>query len=184
MPEQSRSCVRVPQSRGRETYDAFFERYLEAFFADADADAAHLASIGLISVRLSINYRIFEDDSRPGEFKEDGFAKLDRVIDIAANHGLYTIIDLQALPGAQNQHWHSDNSTYWANFWTHRDLQDHAVALWEAIASRYVGNPWVGGYNPVNEPADASGQAIGPFYKRLEAAIRAVDPDDIFVLGR
>jgi len=40
----------------------------------------------------------------------------------------------------------------------------------------------VAGYNPVNEPADAEGSTIGPFYRRLEAAIRAVDPDHILFL--
>jgi hypothetical protein len=33
-------------------------------------------------------------------------------------------------------------------------LQDRAVHLWEAIADRYKDNPWIAGYNPVNEPAD------------------------------
>ena len=37
-------------------------------------------------------------------------------------------------------------------------------------------------YNPVNEPGDAEGTTIGPFYRRLEAAIRAVDPDHILFL--
>ena len=54
--------------------------------------------------------------------------------------------------------------------------------LWEALADRYRDNPWVAGYNPVNEPADADGDTIGPFYRRLEAAIRAVDPDHILFL--
>ncbi len=56
------------------------------------------------------------------------------------------------------------------------------VHLWEGIAERYRGNPWVAGYNPINEPADAEGSTIGPFYRRLEAAIRAVDPEHILFL--
>lgn len=89
---------------------------------------------------------------------------------------------MHALPGAQNQHWHSDNPTQWASFWSQRQFQDRVVNLWEAIAEHYRGNPWVAGYNPVNEPADAHGSAIGPFYRRLESAIRAVDPDHILFL--
>ena len=33
------------------------------------------------------------------------------------------------------------------------------------------------GYNLLNEPADESRSVVGPFYRRLVTAIRAVDPD-------
>jgi hypothetical protein len=56
------------------------------------------------------------------------------------------------------------------------------VHLWEAIADRYRDAPEVAGYNPVNEPADESGTRIGPFYERLERAIRAVDPRHVLFL--
>ena len=104
------------------------------------------------------------------------------MVEACARHGVYTILDLHALPGAQNQHWHSDNPTHWAQFWTHRHFQDRVVHLWEAIADRYKDQEWIAGYNPVNEPADASGEVIGPFYRRLEAAIRAVDPRHVLFL--
>ena len=159
---------------------AFFERFMEVFFSDADA--AYLQSLGMNSLRIPFNYRHFEDDDRPFEIKEQGFALLDGVIEACARHGIYTILDLHALPGAQNQHWHSDNPTQWAHFWSQRQFQDRVVALWERIADRYRAHPWVAGYNPVNEPADAHGETLGPFYRRLEAAIRAVDPDHILFL--
>jgi endoglucanase len=44
------------------------------------------------------------------------------------------------------------------------------------LADRYREHPWVAGYNPVNEPADESRRVVGPFYRRVVAAIRAVDP--------
>src|SRR5262245_35994599 len=77
---------------------------------------------------------------------------------------------------------HSDNPTHRALFWTHRQFQDRVVHLWEAMARRYRDNPWVAGYNPINEPGDASGEVIGPFYRRLHEAVRAVDPDHILFL--
>lgn len=168
------------RTMGRDAYDAFFDRLLDVFFTDEDA--AYLASLGLNSLRVPFNHRHFEDDVRPFEIDPAGFRLLDRVVDACARHGIYTILDLHALPGAQNQHWHSDNPTQWASFWTHRHFQDRVVHLWERIAEHYRGNPWVAGYNPINEPADAHGSTIGPFYRRLEAAIRAVDPDHILFL--
>jgi len=175
---QQRRALR--RSLGDDGYRRFFDRFLGAFFGPPDA--AFLASLGMNSVRVPFNYRHFEDDDRPFELKEAGFERLDRVVHACADAGIYTILDLHAVPGAQNQHWHSDNPTHWASFWTHRHFQDRVVHLWEALADRYRDNPWVAGYNPINEPADISGEVIGPFYRRLERAVRAVDPNKILFL--
>ena len=165
---------------GDEGYERFFKRFLSVFFTDRDA--AFLQDLGLNSVRIPFNYRHFESDDAPFEIRDEAFPLLDSVVDACARHGIYAILDLHAVPGAQNQHWHSDNPTQWAHFWGQRQFQDRVVNLWEHIADHYRGNPWVAGYNPVNEPGDALGTTIGPFYRRLESAIRAVDPDHILFL--
>ena len=165
---------------GKDRYELFFETFLAAFFADADA--RYLSSLGLNHVRVPINYLHFEDDDRPFELKETGFRLVDRVVDICDRAGLYAILDLHALPGSQNQHWHSNNPSHWAHFWTHRHFQDRVVNIWEKLADRYKGNPAVAGYNIMNEPGDASGEKIKPFYDRVVAAVRAIDPDHIIFL--
>jgi endoglucanase len=159
---------------GPQKYELFFERLLTSFF-DAD-DAQLLADTGLNAVRIPVNYRHLEDDARPFEIKPDGFRHLDRAVELCAERGIYSIVDLHALPGYQNHHWHSDNPTHLPMFWDHPHFQDRVVHLWEAIADHYKDNPWVAGYNPINEPADESRAVVGPYYKRLVAAIRAVDP--------
>jgi endoglucanase len=159
---------------GDAKYELFFEGLLNAFFDDDDA--RFLADCGLTALRLPVNYRHFEEDSRPFQIRTDGFRHLDRVIDLCAARGIYSIVDLHALPGYQNQRWHSDNPTHVASFWTHPHFQDRVVHLWEAFADHYKDNPWVAGYNPINEPADDSRRVVGPFYERLVSAIRAVDP--------
>jgi hypothetical protein len=118
----------------------------------------------------------------PFELKEDGFRHLDRAIELCAAEQIYTIIDLHALPGWQNQHWHSDNPTHVSLFWEHKHFQDRAVWLWERLAERYRGNAWVAGYNVINEPADPSGARLEPFYQRVSDAIRRIDPDHILFL--
>jgi len=167
-----RSAVR--SALGERAYELFFDRLLAAFFTDADAE--FLASCGINSVRLPVNYRHFEDDQHPFVIRPEGFVHLDRVIELCAAHGIYTIIDLHALPGYQNDHWHCDNPTHVATLWQHPHFQDRTVHLWEAIADHYKDVAAVAGYNPMNEPADESRTAIGPFYDRLTKAIRAVDP--------
>ena len=170
----------LQKALGNDGYRQYFDRFLDVFFGDEDA--AFLASLGLNCVRLPVNYRHFEDDMKPFELKEEGFLLLDRAIERCARHGLYTVIDLHALPGFQNQHWHSDNPTHWAFFWSHKHFQDRVVHLWEELARRYRNNPWVAGYNPVNEPGDASGGALYPFYERLHEVMRAIDPDHMLFL--
>ncbi|MCB2177960.1 MAG: glycoside hydrolase family 5 protein [Actinomycetales bacterium] len=165
---------------GRESYDAFFEAFLTDFFGDDDA--AHLAGLGIDSVRIPFNYRHFEDDARPFGLKEEGFAQLDRVVTLLGRHGIRAILDLHALPGRQNQHWHSDNPTHQAQLWQHPHFQDRVVHLWEALADRFRDRPEVAGYNPINEPSDESGEVLPVFYERLEAAIRAVDPRHVLFL--
>ncbi len=165
---------------GAASCQRFFDRLLADFWADGDA--ALIASLGMNSVRLPVNYRHLEDDAAPFEIREEGFQLLDRAIDTCRRHSLYSIIDLHSLPGAQNQHWHSDNPTHWAFFWDHRHFQDRVVALWQAIARRYRDNPWVAGYNLINEPADPSGQKLWPFYCRLRDAVREIDPRHLLFL--
>jgi aryl-phospho-beta-D-glucosidase BglC (GH1 family) len=165
---------------GETRYARFFDRFLEEFFGPGDA--AFIQSLGLNLLRLPVNYRHFEDDMAPLVVRESGFTHLDRVIRLCADHGIYTIIDLHALPGFQNQHWHSDNPTHVSLFWKHRHFQDRVVHLWEVFARRYRDNPWVAGYNLINEPADPSGTALMPVYRRLYDAIRAVDPDHVLFI--
>jgi endoglucanase len=173
-----RSLVR--QELGADRYELFFERLLSVFFDEADVEL--LAGAGLNALRIPVNYHHFEDDMRPFEINEDGFAHLDRVIDACASRGIYSIIDLHAVPGSQNHHWHSDNATHVPLFWVHRQFQDRLVHLWEVIADRYKDQPWVAGYNPINEPADATKEMVGPVYERLMTAIRAIDPAHILFL--
>jgi endoglucanase len=171
---------RVRDAIGDEKYERFFERLLGAFFAEEDA--RFLGEAGLNSVRIPVNYRHLESDARPFEILEDGFRHLDRAIEECGRHGVYSMIDLHALPGGQNHDWHADNPTHVAAFWEHPHFQDRVVNIWEAIATRYRDNPWVGGYNLINEPADESRRVVGPFYERLVDAIRAIDADHILFL--
>src|SRR5919202_1940690 len=140
--EAQREAVR--EVLGEEKYELFFDRFLEHFFCEDDA--LFIRSLNLNLLRLPANYRHFESDMKPFVIKEEGFKHLDRVINLCAQQEIYTIIDLHALPGYQNQHWHSDNPTHKALLWRHKHFQDRTVNLWEA--NRYsldfhmFGEPW------------------------------------------
>lgn len=158
----------------------FFDRFIDVFFTDADVTA--IADIGFNLVRIPVHYRHLEDDSAPFQLKEEGLRHLDRAVEACARHGLYTIIDLHVLPGRQNSEWHCDNPTHHAGFWGHPHFEDRVLHIWRAIAARYKGNPWVAGYEPMNEPGDPTGEHVRAFFPRLNRAIREVDPDHILFL--
>ncbi|KAJ9660077.1 hypothetical protein H2198_002774 [Neophaeococcomyces mojaviensis] len=165
---------------GPEKAQFFFDKLIEYFFTDVDA--AFFASLGLNCIRVPFNYRHFIDDQNPSVLRQEGFRLLDRIIEICGRHNLYVILDLHAVPGGQNQDWHSDSGIAKALFWEHRVFQDQVVSLWEAIAKHYVGNPVIAGYNPLNEPADPLHYRLTDFYVRVEKAIRAVDPEHILYI--
>ncbi|KAJ5113630.1 putative glucan 1-3-beta-glucosidase A [Penicillium angulare] len=165
---------------GKEKYDHFFNEWLWHFFTEADAK--YFASLGLNCIRIPFNYQHFEDDMSPRVLKPEGFKHLDRVIDICAKYNIYTILDMHAVPGGQNPDWHSDNPTNVAAFWDHKDFQDRTIWLWRELAHHYKDQPWVAGYNPLNEPADPEYTRLAEFYDRVEKEIRVVDPDHILWL--
>src|SRR3954454_5977492 len=63
---QQRRVLRA--TLGEEGYRRFFDRFLDAFLTDADAQ--FLASLGLNCVRIRFNYRHLLDDDRPFALKE------------------------------------------------------------------------------------------------------------------
>jgi endoglucanase len=165
---------------GKEKYNLFFREFYKNYFTESDAE--YIQSLGLNLVRIPIHYRRFEDDMNPGVIKEECFEYLDKVIELCAKHRIYTIIDLHALPGFQNQHWHSDNPTHKAFFWVHKDFQDRVLHLWETIAEHYKDQPWVAGYDLINEPADPTREKVFPYYKRLYEAVHKIDPKHIMFI--
>ena len=122
------------------------------------------------------------DDLNPTVIKQSGFRLVDRIVDLCAGEGIYTVLDLHTFPGGQNQGWHSDSGIHKALFWDFKDFQDRAVNLWVELAKHYAGNAWVAGYNPMNEPGDPSHVALQAFNERVERAIREVDAKHILFL--
>ncbi|OAL52055.1 glycoside hydrolase, family 5 [Pyrenochaeta sp. DS3sAY3a] len=165
---------------GKEKAEFYFSRLLDYFFTDKDAE--FLASLGLNSIRVPINYRHFEDDLNPGHIKPEGFRLLDRVIESCRKHNIYVIIDLHTAPGGQNQDWHCDSGLTKALFWKFKEFQDRVVNLWVEIATRYRNDPAIAGYNPLNEPADSEHVNVVAFYVRIEKAIRSVDPNHMLFI--
>ncbi|MDQ0253169.1 aryl-phospho-beta-D-glucosidase BglC (GH1 family) [Evansella vedderi] len=181
---------------GKGKAEFLFERMQYYFFGEEDIK--FIKSWGANTVRLPLNYRHFEDDEMPFTYKESGFQHLDRIINLCEKHGLYVILDLHAVQGYQNTHWHSDNDIRHSFFWHDKTYQDRFVAFWEEFARRYKGRGVVAGYNLMNEPCvntphgdyphtffsnyKPDWERINRIYKRTVEAIRRIDPDHIIFL--
>jgi len=163
--------------------NAFWNRYMDAYLA-AD-DFAYLRALGFNHVRLAFDYRHLESDWQPGQYRERGFALLDRVVDWGRQSGLYVLLDLHAAPGAQAADWNAGSEHGEALFWDVRDFQDRVVALWGEIARRYRDEPAVMGYEILNEPVTRDAMQVAhmnEFTRSCLAAIRRQDPRHIVIV--
>lgn len=165
---------------GQDSYRAFFDAYDQAFIADADI--RFLAEEGFNFVRLPFNYRHFEDDLAPGQWKEDGFRQLDRAVSLCRKHGMWVLLDLHAAPGAQARDQNAGSAYGETYLWTHRESLERVAALWQEIARRYRGDAAIAGYNLLCEPVTANEPLLNEFYLNIIRSIRKVDPDHIIAL--
>jgi len=166
---------------GEEDAAAFWRRFRDVFVT-AD-DVAAIAAWGFDHVRLPINWRVL---ARPdGAWREDGFALVDRLVGWCRDAGLRVLLDLHGAPGGQTGTNIDDSSGRPELFMDARN-QDLTVALWTELARRHAGDPTVLGYDLLNEPLPNEWQHVYAddlvvLYRRLTAAIRAVDPDHLIM---
>jgi endoglucanase len=169
---------------GPERAAAFWKTFHDTYIAQDDI--RFIKSAGFNVVRIPLHWALFMQED--GTIGGDGWALLDRVIAWAQEAGLYVIVDLHAAPGGQTGINHDDGPGYPLMFYVPQD-RDLTVKLWQAIARRYAGNPTILGYEPLNEPiapyhdTATLNPRLEPFYERLTAAIRAVDPGRIIFLS-
>ena len=169
---------------GPERARAFWIEYRERYIAEDDI--RFIKSVGFNTVRIPLHWDLFM--TADGAMSGPGWALLDRVLGWVRAAGLYAIVDLHAAPGGQTGINHDDGPGYPLMFYVPRD-RDLTVALWQAIARRYAGDPAILGYDLLNEPIApyhdiaTLNPRLEPFYRKVTEAIRAVDPGRIVILA-
>ncbi len=111
---------------------------------------ASLSTIGFNVARLNLSYRIFEDNSDPGNYKASGWALLDQVIAWAKKYNLYLILDMHVAPGGAGII--SCLGCGWRT-WDDATYQSRFKALWREIARRYKDETTIAAFDLLNEPA-------------------------------
>src|SRR5699024_3436938 len=94
---------------------------------------------------------------------------------------MYVLIDLHGAFGSQNGKDHSGDISNpdVGDFFGNEENIQKTIRLWKDIAEVGKVNPWVAGYDLLNEPGGALGTEQFEVYDRLYRAVREVDQDHI-----
>lgn len=165
-------------------------------------DIDSLAAWGYNSIRLPMHYNLFtlpiEDEPVAGEntWLDKGFAMTDSLISWCKSHQMYVILDLHAAPGGQGKDQAiSDYNPAKPSLWESDANKQKTIALWRKLAERYANEPWVGGYDLINEPnwsftaggnqngcSENSNAPLKQLYINITNAIRAVDTKHMIII--
>lgn len=183
--------AKIEEMIGPVNTDAFYTAWLENYIQKADVDS--LAAWGFNSIRLPMHYNLYtlpiEDEPVAGQntWLERGFQLTDRLLQWCAANEIYLILDLHAAPGGQGKESAiSDYDPAKPSLWESPANQAKTVALWRKLAERYANEPWIGGYDLLNETNwNMAGNApLKNLYLQITDAIREVDGNHlVFIEG-
>ncbi|HZX57292.1 MAG TPA: cellulase family glycosylhydrolase [Mucilaginibacter sp.] len=164
-------------------WKAYQDNYITA------PDIHYLKSIGVNSIRIPFNYRLFTHEDYMGQNDPDrGFVLLDRVIGWCKKEGIYVILDMHAAPAGQTGD-NIDDGTGYPFLFKSETSQKQCADIWKRIADHYKDETIILGYDLLNEPiatyfdANDLNPALEPTYKLITTAIRTVDKNHIVILG-
>ena len=165
---------------GADAGGPFFERLLDRFFS---AGGRGVPGVARRELRAAADQPApFRERRAPFEWLSEGFERLSRAVALLGDAGIHSVIDLHAVPGCQNQHWHSDNPTHVAAFWRTRtswSARRRCGCSWRRASRATRGwRATTCSTSRPTRPAPSSGRGT----TRTVAAIREVDPDHILFL--
>jgi len=186
-PSSAREYIRVAGQRliaadGRE----FRIRAIGAGSLSADTiqdDYKQIAQLKFNAVTLMLGYRHFYNETKSGEYLQSGWNRLDAHLALARKYGLYLILQMAGVEGAQFVP--SKGEAFDYRLWVEPELQERFCKLWEAIATRYKNEPQVLGYGIFCEPVVAgTRQQWIDLASKTVARIRNIDKNHILFIER
>lgn len=174
---------------GEADMHAFYDAWLNNHCRKIDIDS--LAAWGFNSVRLPMHYNLFtlpiEKEPIPGgnTWLQTGFDLTDSLLSWCGANQMYLILDLHAAPGGQGRDAAiSDYDQNKPSLWESAANRQKTVALWRRLAERYANEPWIGGYDLINETNwDLPGNnLLKSLYLDITNAIREVDNNHIIFI--
>ncbi|UYQ94532.1 cellulase family glycosylhydrolase [Chitinophaga horti] len=198
--QQYRIRERMKELTGEQKTQQFYNAWLANHTTRADIDS--MKAWGFNSVRLPMHYNLYMLDlvvesAADPVFRQKGFDMTDSLLAWCKANNMYLILDLHAAPGGQGNDLNiSDRDPSKPSLWQDRSLQERTIALWKKLAARYKDEPWIGGYDIINEPNwgfedpenDKNGlkeKTNAPLRKlmmEITQAIRSVDKRHIIII--
>ncbi len=163
---------------GESAKDALIETYRKNWIQESDFGV--IRSFGFNAIRLPLNYRQFEDDSRPYQLRKDAFIWTDRILKWATQNGIYVILDMHGVQGGQSVYDHTGRSGQ-NKLWTDVDNQKRLAWLWGEIAQKYRGNGTVAAYDVFNEPYGGTHELQKKIFSMSYDSIRKNDPSTMIL---
>lgn len=144
-----------------------------------ETDYSRLKAMGMNVVRFYLNYRTFEDDANPYQYKQSGWDWINQNILWAKKYGIYLILNMHAPQGGYQSQGNGDA------LWNDTENQNRLTALWKAIANKYKDETQIIGYGPVNEPVpSASISQWQQLAQRIINEIRTADKNHILFIEK
>lgn len=189
---------KITEVIGEKATEEFYKAYKANGITKRDIDS--LAAWGFNSIRLPMHYNLYTpaiENEKEGQITwlEEGFKMTDDLLNWCTANKMYLILDLHATPGGQGKDANiSDYDDSKPSLWESTANQDKMVALWKKLAERYKDNPWIGGYDIINEPNwnftgtnqngcdETSNAPLRALQIRITKAIRAIDKQHIIFI--
>ncbi|MGE5498729.1 MAG: cellulase family glycosylhydrolase, partial [Syntrophothermus sp.] len=191
--------ARITDLIGRDKCDQFYAQWHMNHMRKADVDS--LAKWGFNSIRLPMHYNLYtlpiEEEPVKGEntWLSKGFKMTDSLLSWCRANKIMLILDLHAAPGGQGKDANiSDYDTTKPSIWENELNKQKTIAFWRKLAERYANDPYIGGYDLLNEPNwtfegknrngldDSQNGPIWDLYKEITAAIRQVDTNHLIII--
>ena len=191
---------RISDLVGPERTAAFYDAWLANQTRKIDIDS--MASWGFNSVRLPMHYHLYtlavdeEPVAGKNTWLEKGFALTDSLLSWCKANHMYLILDMHAAPGGQGNDFNiADRDSTRPSLWQSAADREKMVALWRRLAERYANEPWIGGYDIINEPnwgfedstdkhglRETKNAPLRQLMMDITAAIRSVDKRHIIII--
>jgi len=192
--------LKIQDLIGPANTEAFYDAWHANHCTKRDIDS--MAAWGFNSVRLPMHYNLFtlpiEEEPVPGvnTWLDKGFALTDSLLKWCTARHMYVILDLHAAPGGQGKDYAiCDGNPSKPSLWESNANRQKTIALWKKLAERYANEPWIGGYDLINEPnwsfttggnqngcSEASNAPLRQLLVDITGAIRQADPGHIIII--
>ncbi len=155
-------------------------------------DIRYIKKTGANTIRIPFHYKLFTGEDYMGLTRDqEGFQRLDSLVEWCRESEIYLILDMHDAPGGQTGD-NIDDSFGYPWLFVSEKSQELFSEIWKRIADHYKNEPVILGYDLLNEPiashfSDAEKEMLNallePVYKKAVEAIRQVDTNHIVMLG-